>query len=104
MKVVNDRDLIKSYLKPDNTNKLVPKNSVKGSANLKVKSELKSDVVELSPVAREISKLREMARSLPEERLEKVEQVRAMIENGTYKIEPEKIAEKMIKHAIDILA
>ncbi|HEX29204.1 TPA: flagellar biosynthesis anti-sigma factor FlgM [Candidatus Poribacteria bacterium] len=67
-------------------------------------SDRKTDVVELSPAVKEVDRAKEMAQTMPEERAEKVEQIRNQIENGLYRIQPEKIAQKMIEHAIDILA
>lgn len=55
-----------------------------------------SDRLELSVRSREISHLEELIRSTPDIRESKVEQVRRDIENGTYNIKAEKIAEKII--------
>ena len=104
MKVTNG-DLVRSYIKPESVGKLGSKGFVEGAKSGRPdKGKPAEDVVEISSTAREISRLKEIARAMPEERAEKVEQIRQMVQNGTYKIEPEKIAEKMIQHAIDLLA
>lgn len=101
MKVTNG-DLIRSYIKPENVRKLGLKGFIEGAKPNKGKSA--EDIVEISSTAREISRLKEIAQAIPEERVEKVEQIRQMVQNGDYKIEPKRIAEKMIQHAIDLLA
>ena len=55
-----------------------------------------SDRLELSVRSREISHLDELIRSTPDIREERVEEVRRSIENGTYNVKAEKIAEKII--------
>jgi len=55
-----------------------------------------SDRLELSVRSREISHLDELIRSTPDVREERVEEVRRNIENGTYNVKAEKIAEKII--------
>lgn len=104
MKITNG-DPIRSHIKPENVEKLGLRGFIEGAKSSRPdKGRQAEDIVEISSTAREISKLREIARTMPEERAEKVEQIRQMVQNGTYKIEPEKIAERMIQHAIDLLA
>ncbi len=55
-----------------------------------------SDRLELSVRSREISHLEELIQSTPDVRQERIDQVRNQIENGTYNIKAEKIAEKII--------
>ncbi len=55
-----------------------------------------NDRIELSVRSREIMHLDEMIRSTPDVREAKVEQVRSAIENGTYNVKAEKIAEKIL--------
>lgn len=104
MKVVSKGNLLKSYMGPKGLGKLRARSDVGGSKSAEVKSDVSGDVVEISSTAKEVTRLRELVQTMPEERVEKVEQIRQMVQNGTYKIEPEKIAEKMIQHAIDLLA
>ncbi|HID55633.1 TPA: flagellar biosynthesis anti-sigma factor FlgM [Candidatus Poribacteria bacterium] len=99
MKILND-NILSIYMRKTRP---VNQEEVAGQVR-KSPSDRKTDVVELSPAVREVDRAKEMAQTMPEERAEKVEQIRNQIESGLYKIQPEKIAEKMIQHAIDILA
>ncbi len=57
---------------------------------------LGSDRIELSVRSREIQNLDSLIRSTPDVREAKVEQIRSAIENGTYNVKAEKIAEKIL--------
>ncbi|HYK88162.1 MAG TPA: flagellar biosynthesis anti-sigma factor FlgM [Acidobacteriota bacterium] len=58
------------------------------------------DRIELSVRSREIMHLDEMIRSTPDVREAKVEQVRSAIQDGTYNVRAEKIAEKIISGSV----
>ncbi len=55
-----------------------------------------NDRIELSVRSREIQQLDELIRSTPDIREARVEEVRRAIENGTYNVRAEKIADKII--------
>lgn len=55
-----------------------------------------NDRIELSVRSLEIQHLDELIRSTPDIREAKVEQIRSAIENGTYNVKAEKIADKLI--------
>ena len=55
-----------------------------------------SDRLDLSARSREISHLNELIQSTPDVREDKVEKVRQELENGTYNVKAEKIAEKIL--------
>jgi negative regulator of flagellin synthesis FlgM len=55
-----------------------------------------NDRIELSVRSREVMHLDELIRSTSDIREAKVEQVRNAIENGTYNVKAEKIAEKLL--------
>jgi negative regulator of flagellin synthesis FlgM len=55
-----------------------------------------TDRLELSVRGREIAHLNELIQSVPDVREQKVEQIRRELENGTYNVKAEKIAEKII--------
>jgi negative regulator of flagellin synthesis FlgM len=55
------------------------------------------DRAEISPGAREILAYRAMLKEMPGIRQDKVEDIKARINNGTYTISEEKIAEGMIR-------
>ena len=56
-----------------------------------------SDKVNLSPAAKEVAQIRAAINGLPEVREDKVQSVKDSIDKGTYKVEPEKIAGKMLE-------
>ena len=60
----------------------------------------KTDTVNISDAAKEIQEVRKELDNIPEVRAEKVEQLKNQIENGTYEIKPEEIAEKMLKDSL----
>ena len=57
---------------------------------------MEPDRVELSVRSREIQHLDELIRSTPDVREALVEQVRLSIENGTYNVKAEQVAEKIL--------
>jgi negative regulator of flagellin synthesis FlgM len=57
---------------------------------------LEPDRLELSVRSREMTHLEDLIQSTPDIREAKVDQVRKEIENGTYNVKAEKIAEKII--------
>ena len=64
------------------------------------RSNTKFDRVELSQTAIEMQRAKKMADAVPDIREEKVAEIKTQIENGTYKIDSEKIASKMIRESI----
>ena len=61
---------------------------------------LKPDTVALSSKARQLQQAEKALRALPDIRTEKVAAIKSRIRNGTYAVDSEKIAAKMIKDAI----
>jgi len=61
---------------------------------------LKEEKVVLSPKARLIQETKKLLGSIPDIREEKVAQLKKQIKNGTYHIEGEKIAARMIKESL----
>ncbi|HHW54839.1 MAG: flagellar biosynthesis anti-sigma factor FlgM [bacterium] len=58
------------------------------------------DRLSLSAEAREIQRVKELARQAPDVRREKVEEVKGQIEAGTYKVSGEEIAEKLLSRLL----
>jgi negative regulator of flagellin synthesis FlgM len=58
------------------------------------------DKVELSSGALNLKEMQAKAMSLPDVRTERVEQIKLKIDNGTYRISHEKIAEQLIDEAM----
>lgn len=66
-------------------------------ASQKVSSNMALESVELSNKAKEIIKIQRQLEQTPEVRQEKVAEISQKIEQGTYKIDAEEVARKMIK-------
>ncbi len=60
----------------------------------------KADTVALSSAAKDIHKAQRQLAEIPDVREDKVAQLKKQIENGTYEIDEEKIADKMLKDAL----
>ena len=60
----------------------------------------KQDSVELSQTAKELQAARKIIEQVPEIRTDKVAQLKAQIENGTYDIDSGKIAEKLLQESL----
>lgn len=60
----------------------------------------KTDTVDISSTAKRVNAARGELDRVPEVRQEKVDALKAQIENGSYSIDSEKIAEKMLKDGL----
>ena len=76
------------------------KNRAQGSSTEAPKRIVSEDKVALSPEAKQIQEAKKIIDSLPDIREDKVAEIRARIEDGTYSVDSEKIASKMIKESI----
>jgi negative regulator of flagellin synthesis FlgM len=59
-----------------------------------------ADRVVISDTAKRIQEARTQLESIPDTRADKVAEIKRSIQDGTYKIEPEKIADKMIQESL----
>lgn len=60
----------------------------------------RGDRVSLSPQAQELRNAQKALDAIPDIRTEKVEEIKARIADGTYRIDSEQIAAKMIREAL----
>ncbi len=60
----------------------------------------RADQVVVSDKAREAAALRAKVKSAPQVRTELVERIKAQVEAGTYKVDPRKVAEKMLRAGV----
>ena len=67
------------------------------SSSKKGTSSVQSDRVDFSQQSQEFSKAKKVTMDLDDIRSEQVDQLRSMITSNTYKIEPGKIADKMLE-------
>jgi len=77
------------------------KKKLDDSAKKTAHSVTKGDNVELSQTAKDIRQAKKLLDSIPDIREEKVAQIKQQIEDGTYKIDEEKIALNMLKEALE---
>jgi negative regulator of flagellin synthesis FlgM len=81
-------------------NQVQDKNSVGTPDNKPEKSAVKADTVVISDAAKRVQDARKQLDSIPDVREDKVSQLRSQIQNGTYEINADKIAGKMIKEGL----
>ena len=81
-------------------NQVQEKNKVDPSNNKADNAAVKTDTVVISDAAKRIQEIRSQLDEVPDVREEKVAQLRQQIEDGTYEIKPDKIAEKMISEGL----
>ena len=81
-------------------NQVQDKNKVGTPDNKPEKSAVKADTVVISDAAKRIQEARSQLDDIPDVREDKVSQLRNQIQNGTYEINADKIAAKMIKEGL----
>jgi negative regulator of flagellin synthesis FlgM len=81
-------------------NNINEKQKAENTADKPDTSAARTDTVNISDAAKEIQEVRKQLDDIPEVRTEKVEQLKNQIENGTYEIKSEEIAEKMLKDSL----
>ena len=81
-------------------NQVQDKNKVGSPDNKPEKTAVKADTVVLSDAAKRVQEARRQLDDIPDVREEKVLQLRSQIQNGTYEINADKIAGKMIKEGL----
>jgi len=82
-------------------NQVQDKNNQVGTPDNKAeKTAVKADTVVISDAAKRVQEARSQLDDIPDVREDKVSQLRSQIQNGTYEINAEKIADKMIKEGL----
>ncbi len=64
------------------------------------KTAVKTDTVVISDAAKKVQEARKQLDDIPDVREDKVSQLRSQIQNGTYEVDADKIAGKMIKEGL----
>ena len=59
------------------------------------------DLVEISSTSREIGELKNALSAVPDVNLQKVESIRGAIEEGSYHVESEKLAKRVVDQALE---
>jgi negative regulator of flagellin synthesis FlgM len=81
-------------------NQVQDKNKVETPDNKTEKSTANADTVVISDAAKRIQEARRQLDEIPDVREDKVTELRNQIQNGTYEINADKIAGKMIKESL----
>ena len=81
-------------------NNISDKQKTENTSDKTNKNVAKTDTVNISDAAKEIQEVRKELDKIPDVRTDKVEQLKNQIENGTYEIKSEEIAEKMLKDSL----
>jgi negative regulator of flagellin synthesis FlgM len=78
-------------------NQVQEKDKVDAASEKPEQQQTKADTVALSNAAKEIQEAQRQLDAIPDVREDKVAQLKEQIENGTYEIDEEQIADKMLK-------
>jgi negative regulator of flagellin synthesis FlgM len=81
-------------------NQVQDKNKVGTPDNKTEKTAVKTDTVVISDAAKRVHEARKQLDEIPDVRADKVSQLKSQIQNGTYEINADKIAGKMIKESL----
>ena len=81
-------------------NQVQDKDKVGTPDNKPEKSAVKADTVVISDAAKRVQEARRQLDDIPDVREDKVSQLRSQIQSGTYEINADKIAGKMIKEGL----
>jgi negative regulator of flagellin synthesis FlgM len=81
-------------------NQVKDKDKVDAAAEKPEKQPAKTDTVVLSDTAKNVQEAQKQLETIPDVREDKVAQLKEQIENGTYEMDEEKIADKMMKDAL----
>ncbi len=81
-------------------NQVQDKDKVDATSEQPEKQQTKTDTVVLSDTAKKIQEAQKQLEAIPDVREDKVAQLKEQIEKGTYEIDEEKIADKMLKDSL----
>jgi negative regulator of flagellin synthesis FlgM len=81
-------------------NQVQDKDKVQTTPEKAEKQQTKTDTVVLSDAAKRIQEAKKQLDAIPDIREDKVAQLKEQVENGTYEIDAEKIADKMLKDSL----
>ena len=81
-------------------NQVQEKNKVNGPGEKTSQQTLKTDTVEISDTAKRIQEAKKQLDAIPDVREDKVAELKNKIESGTYEIDTEKVAGKMLTESL----
>ena len=81
-------------------NQVQEKDKADAASEQPEKQQAKADTVVLSDTAKAVQEAKTQLESIPDVREDKVAELKEQVENGTYKVDSEKLAEKMITDSL----
>jgi negative regulator of flagellin synthesis FlgM len=81
-------------------NQVQEKDKVDAASEQPEKQQVKADTVELSDMGKRVQEAHRQLDSIPDIREDKVAELKEQVENGTYEVDAEKVADKMLKDAL----
>jgi negative regulator of flagellin synthesis FlgM len=81
-------------------NQVQEKDKVDATQEQPEKQQTKADTVVLSDTAKKVQEAQKQIETIPDVREDKVAQLKEQVENGTYEMDEEKIAGKIIKDSL----
>jgi negative regulator of flagellin synthesis FlgM len=92
----NHADMIEAYV-----NQVQVKTKTEDAIEKNLQQQaIKADTVVISDTAKRVQEARIQLESIPDTRQEKIAEIKRQIEDGTYEINPDKIANKMIRESL----
>ena len=81
-------------------NQVQDKDKVETTSDQPEKQQVKADTVELSDMGKRVQEANKQLENIPDIREDKVAQLREQVENGTYEVDAEKVADKMLRDSL----
>lgn len=81
-------------------NQVQDKDKVETTSDQPEKQQVKADTVELSDMGKRVQEANKQLENIPDIREDKVAQLKEQVENGTYEVDAEKVADKMIRDSL----
>ncbi|MEE9536035.1 MAG: flagellar biosynthesis anti-sigma factor FlgM [Desulfobacterales bacterium] len=81
-------------------NQVQEKDKVAPTSEQPENQQVKADTVELSDMGKSVQEAHRQLETIPDIREDKVAQLKEQVENGTYEIDAEKVADKMLRDAL----
>ena len=81
-------------------NQVQEKDKVDAASEQPEEQQTKADTVELSNAAKNLQEAQKQLEAIPDVREDKVAELKEQVEKGTYEIDEQKIADKMLKEAL----
>ncbi len=99
MKIAGKNPLVKAQVKLHDVKKKL--GGVEDKGKLKHGASAMADRVNLSGKAKKLARLRKLVEASPDVRAEKIEHIKNAIDEGKYNVKSSRVAEGIIKKAID---